>query len=883
MKKEHKFDKKTFDPDQVEKDMPNYSPKIVSLLKKIKELDKEDIAVHGEQFKHLIFSEVKQGGYGVKIIAAAMLASGFKLGYDSHLRLFSDAELLKNKSENFLMLSSTAIFKSAITVQKKKAILGKYNQRPENVHGELVRFILLDAGFKEGIDLFDVKYVHIFEPQVSKADQKQAIGRATRLCGQKGLEFHPKFGWPLEVFIYDVDVPDEMVPSIGRESLFDAYLMHNNIDVRKVEFANQLERYSMVGAVDYELTKPVHRFQVEDEDIDTTWLFEGGALKKRPEDVSCDGKCSSRPTKDVPLSLPLFTAVALANKVEIPKYAKTTGLRSFMCEKLKEDADFCKQAKLAWKDPNAYIEKHKENIVEEWAKGRSLNIPSRSRPQIRKFLAPILPQLKLAKTVKTAKTAPKTLKPVRPSSIKKTKSRTPGTLRPLDKPMDFQDLRKYIQENYSQYAWPKVKMDNLCETKGGASTIVNFTPTQDFVRHYFTPQNPYKGMLLWHSVGTGKTCSAIATATSSFEKEGYTILWVTRTTLKSDIFKNMFDQVCHLALQDQLQKGKPIPNDFAARVRLLSDSWRMRPMSYKQFSNLVSGKNKFYEDLVKINGKEDPLRKTLLIIDEAHKLYGGNDLSSIERPDMKKLHKSIMNSYKTSGKDSVRLMLMTATPITNDPMELIKLLNLLRSPSEQFEEDYEKFATDFMVDDNGQFTKRGSRKFLDAIAGCISYLSRERDARQFAQPIVQAVHVPMSKSRFDEEAIERWREDHSRYVEDLQAAYERGENHFKSLKTETMSEKKSLKERCKGLKKEARQECLTTVESRIDRLNDELFEKKERLTDDKVRLRERVRASKKELSTKIKEAQDDRSQQGIIENKCFKKDKRPKSPKSGSA
>ena len=43
------------------------------------------------------------------------------------------------------------------------------------------------------------------------------------------------------------------------------------------------------------------------------------------------------------------------------------------------------------------------------------------------------------------------------------------------------------------------------------------------------------------------------------------------------------------------------------------------PISYKQFTNLIEGKNKFYLDLVKRNGKEDPLKKTLIIIDEAHK------------------------------------------------------------------------------------------------------------------------------------------------------------------------------------------------------------------------------------------------------------------------
>jgi superfamily II DNA or RNA helicase len=145
-------------------------------------------------------------------------------------------------------------------------------------------------------------------------------------------------------------------------------------------------------------------------------------------------------------------------------------------------------------------------------------------------------------------------------------------------------------------------------------------------------------MLLWHSTGSGKTCSAIAAASNEFEKEGYTILWVTRTTLKNDIWKNMFDQVCHEVIRTKLSSGEiAIPSEQPKRMKLLSPSWRIRPMSYKQFSNLVSKQNQLYDTLVKVNGAADPLRKTLLIIDEAHKLYGGGDLSTIERPDMKAL------------------------------------------------------------------------------------------------------------------------------------------------------------------------------------------------------------------------------------------------------
>jgi Rad3-related DNA helicase len=161
-------------------------------------------------------------------------------------------------------------------------------------------------------------------------------------------------------------------------------------------------------------------------------------------------------------------------------------------------------------------------------------------------------------------------------------------------------MRHYVNDNFADCAWKDIKMENLCgepSARGGAPDFIKFTPTQEFVRRYFTPRAPVKGMLLQHSVGTGKTCSAIAAASYNFEPNGYTILWVTRTTLKNDIWKNMFDQICSAVIKRRIEEeGITIPNESSKRMRLLSKSWAIKPMSYKQFSNLVSQENHLPSD-----------------------------------------------------------------------------------------------------------------------------------------------------------------------------------------------------------------------------------------------------------------------------------------------
>ena len=1201
----HKFEKPTFDTRQVLEDLPKMSPKLKTLLDNIQELDSKDMLEHGKYFKHFIFSEVKQGGYGVKIISSAMIASGYSLAYDRKLKVYIDQDLVKTKNNNFMLLCSTDVYGNKLSARKKKELLDKYNQRPDNSQGELVRFILLDSGFKEGIDLFDVKYVHIFEPQTSKADLKQAIGRATRLCGQKGLDFHPTRGWPLRVYLYDVSIPKEI--NYDSETLYKLYLKNNGIDLRLMDFVDELEKYSIISAIDYELNKNVHNFELEDDEY-TIPLYK---LLQEGGKVFCKRKCGVlRRTKHVPVSIPLFLTVMAAQARQPKVLEENQRLRGSFCELLRTDPKFCKGVQEAWEDPINYIIKNQDQIKKSIKDGYYNNIPTFNKNAFKNLIKKSLPDNKKPdpkviadnlkqvqaqvdkkenQNVKTATPnekieqqqaqdqAPQALKepqaqqaPKEPQASKEPQAlkepqaqqaskepqaqqaqqapvkkqnivsapvkpllktppapaRTPVTpvektpashIYPVPKKlMNFIDMRNFIRDNYIEYTWPKVTLENLCGPKGGS--IVKFTPTQDLIRNIFTHESAYKGMLLWHSVGTGKchakntpilmydgsiklvqnievgdivmgddskprnvlslgqgkdkmyrieqpygdnyivnsehilclksdsesiieievkdyiklkysekiklkgyksaiefnnppevfdaydigyelpknanipdeykfnktsirldvragiidnmgsydkfnyyiestskdvvfiarslgfdakvedstiiitgkgiekipvrdpylqadicnldvlnypihvyetgyddyygftldgnncyllgdftvthnTCCAIATATSSFEKAGYTILWVTRTTLKSDIWKNIFDQVCSIVIQERIKSGQNIPVDFSKRMRLLSKSWKIKPISYKQFSNLVSGKNQLYKDLVAINGAHDPLKRTLLIIDEAHKLYGGSDLSAIERPNMPKLHSAIMNSYAKSGDESVKVLLMTATPITNDAMELPKLLNLCRE--QQLPTTYEKFS-EIYLNEFGKFTKNGMRTYLDDIAGTISYLSREKDARQFAQANIVQIMTPLSQSEFGNAQLEELKKNYDDKLININQEIDHLKNKSTDVKKERIRMKKELKDRCNGLRAAEKLECIRNAENDISyidrRFEDELID----YTNNINKLKAYGKDLKKDIQVKAKLAKEDVSQQAIIETKCAKKAKKQK-------
>jgi hypothetical protein len=127
-------------------------------------------------------------------------------------------------------------------------------------------------------------------------------------------------------------------------------------------------------------------------------------------------------------------------------------------------------------------------------------------------------------------------------------------------------------------------------------------------------------------------------------------------------------------------------------------------------------------------------------MDEIHKLQDG-DLGAAEAADFTVIQRYIHESYKLSGKKSVRPLLMTATPITDRPHELFEILNtLIPTPTARlmpFQTFRETYTTD-----TGTIAEEGKIYFKEHAKGLISYLNREFDPTTFAQPIVHTIHVP---------------------------------------------------------------------------------------------------------------------------------------------
>ncbi len=769
--------------------LSNMSSKFRKLLDTIQRLDDADMKEHGRLFKHFIFTDLRGAAYGAKAIGTFLAAHGYELlfkaekGFRRRKVVGADKKPVKGPdgkptyrmvptkklkitlathepveggSKRVGLLQGNPLWKSQVGVDVRKQMLGIFNARPDNIHGEQIRFMVLDSKFKEGIDLYDVKYVHLMEPAITEADLKQAIGRATRYCGQRGLNFVPNVGWKLEVFLYETQFGNTYPFRVsGGQKMFDAhkYMMaHSGLDLGLLEMTRNLTVLAIKSAVDYDLTYKINNFKMQTEirnltDLEDTIVLSvnpqtGGVTSVKPGVGLDRSKCMPRSNKFFP-----FTVKRIKDAFSV---------RGIKGASKADRRELCKM-----------LEEHEE-VMQDLLTGRKVSAVKPVTPTS----APLIASVNDSSPARTAESAvglPRTpyyeLFPIpeKPQRLSKAELEEMPDLADffaahelaaeanyMAQHAEFAEFQAFIRRRYAEYGWASPIVKSACDSAPPAGEPVQFSKSQDFVRHYLTPASPFAGLLAWHSVGTGKTCTAVATATSEFEKAGYSILWVTRNSLMADVWKNVFGAVCSIPVQEYVRSGKKMPARLGTRKRLLSKAW-FDPISYRTLQNALvpveKGKRKgqvtkLGKILRERNGAADPLRKTFLIVDEVHKLLDG-DLKASELADFDKIAAMIHNSYRVSGKDAVKVLLMTATPITDNPEGLFRLLNLLIPQENRRFPTVEEFRTKYTKED-GSITAEGEAFFQSHARGLISYLNREFDPSAFAQPEFHRLKIAAS-------------------------------------------------------------------------------------------------------------------------------------------
>ena len=268
----------------------------------------------------------------------------------------------------------------------------------------------------------------------------------------------------------------------------------------------------------------------------------------------------------------------------------------------------------------------------------------------------------------------------------------------------------YIARIYLKYRTNPSSDDegvDLCIQQSTSKTTRELLPYQKLVRDYLLLESPYRGLLVYHGLGSGKTCSAIGVAESLLSTKKVFILLP--ANLQSNFRQELRKCGDAIYMQNNFWETRPLRSEADKQPALamgISDEFLKKqgryfvtvpnqPSNYNalpmdtrkgidaQIEDIIDSRYTFinYNGLNKetvkiIVPEEDATTSTtfdnsVVIIDEAHNLMS----RAINKSDIgRRLYDAIYYA-----KDC-KVVALSGTPIINRPNEIAFMLNLLRGP-----------------------------------------------------------------------------------------------------------------------------------------------------------------------------------------------------------
>lgn len=251
--------------------------------------------------------------------------------------------------------------------------------------------------------------------------------------------------------------------------------------------------------------------------------------------------------------------------------------------------------------------------------------------------------------------------------------------------------------------------EDLCKRQGDMSrNSRELLEHQKIVRDYLLNETPYRGLLLYHGLGSGKTCSAIAVAESLLSTRKVVVMLpaALQANFRGEIRKcgdpiYRFEQYWEVRTartpeDREFAKGMGISDDYLDKnANRFFTSIPDRPPNYgaldkplqdaigKQIEDVLDQRFSFinYNGLNKSNIDQyappdgsNPYDDTTVIIDEAHNFIG---YIVNERETKLKIYNLIYNAKRC------KVVLLSGTPVINRPNEIAIAMNLVRGPIER--------------------------------------------------------------------------------------------------------------------------------------------------------------------------------------------------------
>ena len=265
--------------------------------------------------------------------------------------------------------------------------------------------------------------------------------------------------------------------------------------------------------------------------------------------------------------------------------------------------------------------------------------------------------------------------------------------------------RIFIKKNYRKEKDDEDESVDLC-TKSSSGNRELF-PYQKLVRDYLLIETPYRGLLVYHGLGSGKTCSAVAVAESLLTKKKIFVMATVSllTNFKQQlrgcgdsIYKQENHWVVHnLSSEADREKGKGlgISEKFLDKKGRFFMTVPEKPSNFssmdlktqkdisEQIDDIIDQRYEYipYNGITSSNinkylPESDPHKfdDSVIIIDEAHNFVG----MVLNKSELKtRFYDMIYRARNT------KIVLLSGTPVINSPLEIALLMNLIRGPIER--------------------------------------------------------------------------------------------------------------------------------------------------------------------------------------------------------
>ena len=269
-------------------------------------------------------------------------------------------------------------------------------------------------------------------------------------------------------------------------------------------------------------------------------------------------------------------------------------------------------------------------------------------------------------------------------------------------------------------------------------------PQQAFVRNFLSLQTPYNSLLLFHGLGSGKTCSAIGVCEEMrdyLQQMGISkhIIIVASPNVQDNFKLQLFDERKLKEVDGIWTMKGCLGNKLLKEINPTSMKGLKREKVIQQVKNLINasysfrGYLQFSNEIAKV---ADPSANTntrmeqkifnlqqaysdsLIVIDEVHNIRISDDNEN------KNVAKNLM--FLVSVVSNLRLLLLSATPMFNSYKEIVWLLNLMNMNDRRG-----IVTTSDIFDKNGKFkvdsegNEIGKEIFIRKATGYVSHVRGE--------------------------------------------------------------------------------------------------------------------------------------------------------------